>query len=99
MIVIAATQKPSNDIIPTFVRDLFSFRMALRCTTPEASDTILGQGWASQGYSAATLDPTTRGVGYLLAEGSVPLKLRTHYLDDDSIAELAQLAARRRNPW
>src|SRR5262249_51212830 len=41
MIVIAATQKPSNDIIPTFVRDLFSFRMALRCTTPEASDTIL----------------------------------------------------------
>ena len=99
MIVIAATQKPSNDIIPTFVRDLFSFRMALRCTTPEASDTILGQGWASQGYSAATLDPTTRGVGYLLAEGSVPVKLRTHYLDDDAIAELAQLAARRRNPW
>jgi DNA segregation ATPase FtsK/SpoIIIE-like protein len=99
MIVIAATQKPSNDIIPTFVRDLFSFRMALRCTTPEASDTILGQGWASQGYSAATLDPTTRGVGYLLAEGSVPVKLRTHYLDDDAIGELAQLAARRRNPW
>ena len=99
MIVIAATQKPSNDIIPTFVRDLFSFRMALRCTTPEASDTILGQGWASQGYSAATLDPTTRGVGYLLAEGSVPVKLRTHYLDDNAIAELAQLAARRRNPW
>ena len=99
MIVIAATQKPSNDIIPTFVRDLFSFRMALRCTTPEASDTILGQGWASQGYSAATLDPTTRGVGYLLAEGSVPVKLRTHYLDDDAIAELAQLAARLRNPW
>ena len=38
IIVIAATQKPSNEIIPTFVRDLFSFRMALRCTTPEASD-------------------------------------------------------------
>ena len=89
MIVIAATQKPSNDIIPTFVRDLFSFRMALRCTTPEASDTILGQGWAKQGYSASTLDPTARGVGYLLAEGAVPVKLRTHYLDDDAIAELA----------
>ena len=59
MIVIAATQKPSNDIVPTFVRDLFSFRMALRCTTPEASDTILGQGWAKEGYSASTLDPTT----------------------------------------
>jgi hypothetical protein len=99
MIVIAATQKPSNDIIPTFVRDLFSFRMALRCTTPEASDTILGQGWASQGYSASTLDPTARGVGFLLAEGAVPVKIRTHYLDDSSVARLAALAASRRDPW
>jgi DNA segregation ATPase FtsK/SpoIIIE-like protein len=92
IIVIAATQKPSNEIIPTFVRDLFSFRMALRCTTPEASDTILGQGWASQGYSASTLDPTTRGVGFLLAEGAAPRKIRTHYLSDDDIAALAKRA-------
>jgi DNA segregation ATPase FtsK/SpoIIIE-like protein len=99
MIVIAATQKPSNDIVPTFVRDLFSFRMALRCTTPEASDTILGQGWASQGYSASTLDPTTRGVGFLLAEGAVPVKIRTHYLDDDAIVRLAAEAQSRRDPW
>jgi hypothetical protein len=99
MIVIAATQKPSNDIIPTFVRDLFSFRMALRCTTPDASDTILGQGWAAQGYSASTLDPTTRGVGFLLAEGAVPVKIRTHYLDDAAVSRLAALAASRRGPW
>ncbi len=99
MIVIAATQKPSNEIIPTFVRDLFSFRMALRCTTPEASDTILGQGWAKEGFSASTLDPTVRGVGYLLAEGASPVKIRTHYLDDDAIAELARLAALEADPW
>jgi hypothetical protein len=92
IIVIAATQKPSNEIIPTFVRDLFSFRMALRCTTPEASDTVLGQGWASQGYSASTLDPTARGVGFLLAEGAVPVKIRTHYLSDADIAALAKQA-------
>lgn len=92
MVVIAATQKPSNEIIPTFVRDLFSFRMALRCTTPEASDTVLGQGWASQGYSASTLDPTARGVGFLLAEGAVPIKIRTHYHSDDDIAALTKRA-------
>jgi hypothetical protein len=96
MIVVAATQKPSNDIVPTYVRDLFSFRMALRCTTPEASDTILGQGWAKEGYSASTLDPTLRGVGWLLAEGAVPIKVRTHYLDDDAIADLAGIAVARR---
>jgi DNA segregation ATPase FtsK/SpoIIIE-like protein len=92
IIVIAATQKPSSEIIPTFVRDLFSFRMALRCTTPEASDTVLGQGWASQGYSASTLDPTARGVGFLLAEGAVPVKIRTHYLADEDIAVLTTRA-------
>lgn len=96
MIVVAATQKPSNDIVPTYVRDLFSFRMALRCTTPEASDTILGQGWAKEGYSASTLDPTQRGVGWLLAEGAVPVKIRTHYLDDYAIADLADIAAAQR---
>jgi hypothetical protein len=96
IIVIAATQKPSSEIIPTFVRDLFSFRMALRCTTPEASDTVLGQGWASQGYSASTLDPTARGVGFLLAEGAVPVKIRTHYLDDATIAALTNRAERAR---
>ena len=99
MIVVAATQKPSSDIVPTYVRDLFSFRMALRCTTPEASDTILGQGWAKEGYSASTLDPTQRGVGWLLAEGAVPLKIRTHYLDDDAIADLADIAVARRRAW
>ena len=96
IIVIAATQKPSNEIIPTFVRDLFSFRLALRCTTPEASDTVLGQGWASQGYSASTISPTARGVGFLLAEGAVPVKIRTHYLDDDAIADLIARAESKR---
>jgi hypothetical protein len=99
MIVVAATQKPSNDIVPTYVRDLFSFRMALRCTTPEASDTILGQGWAKEGYSASTFDPMLRGVGWLLAEGAVPIKVRTHFLDDDAIADLAGIALARRSAW
>ncbi len=93
VVVLAATQKPSHDVVPTAVRDLFSFRLALRCTTPEASDTVLGQGWASQGFSAATVDPTARGVGFLLAEGGVPVKLRAAYLDDDALRTLAGRAA------
>ena len=38
-IVVAATQRPSHDIIPTSLRDLFAFRWAMRCSTPQASDT------------------------------------------------------------
>jgi FtsK/SpoIIIE family len=56
IIAIAATQKPSHEIVPTWIRDLFSYRIAMRCTSSDASDTILGQGWASRGCSAASID-------------------------------------------
>jgi hypothetical protein len=92
MVTVATTQKPSADVVPTFLRDLFGFRWALRCSTPEASDTILGRGWASQGYSAAQVDPTARGVGLLLQEGGVPVRLRSCWLDDLDLAELARRA-------
>jgi DNA segregation ATPase FtsK/SpoIIIE, S-DNA-T family len=96
MITVATTQKPSADVVPTYLRDLFGFRWALRCSTPEASDTILGRGWASQGYSAAQIDPTARGVGLLLQEGGVPVRLRACYLDDLDLAELARRAEQLR---
>ncbi|MPY81396.1 MAG: hypothetical protein GEV04_24005, partial [Actinophytocola sp.] len=44
IIVLAATQRPSGDIVPTSLRDLIGFRWALRCATRDASDTILGSG-------------------------------------------------------
>jgi hypothetical protein len=96
VIVLAATQKPSSDVIPTSVRDLFGFRWALRCATREASDTILGSGWATEGCSAAEIDPGSRGVGYLLHEGGVPVRLRAAYLDDAAIAGVAARAAELR---
>jgi DNA segregation ATPase FtsK/SpoIIIE-like protein len=89
VIVLAATQKPSHDIIPTSLRDLFGFRWALRCSTPQASDTVLGQGWASQGFSAATVDSAARGVGFLLHEGGLPVRLRSFHLSDSDLEDLA----------
>ena len=34
VIVCAATQKPAADVVPSALRDLFGFRLALRCNTP-----------------------------------------------------------------
>jgi hypothetical protein len=99
VIVLAATQKPSSDIVPTSLRDLFGFRWALRCSTPQSSDTILGSGWASQGYSAADVDGAYRGIGYLLHEGGTPIRLRAHYLDDAALAALANRAEALRAAW
>jgi len=81
-----------GDVISTGLRDLFAFRWALRCTTPQASDTVLGQGWASHGYNAAELDPACPGVGWLLHERGLPVRCRTHYLDDDQVEQLAARA-------
>ena len=85
----AATQKPSGDTIPTYLRDLFAVRWAFRCSTSDASDTILGKGWARAGYSADTIDVAHRGVGYLLHEGGRPVRLRTFYLADLELYALA----------
>lgn len=92
VIVLAATQKPAADVIPTSLRDLFGFRWALRCTTAAASDTVLGSGWAAGGYDASDVDPAARGVGWLLHEGGVPRLLRSYCLDDDTIDAIAERA-------
>jgi S-DNA-T family DNA segregation ATPase FtsK/SpoIIIE len=93
VIVIAATQKPAADVVPSALRDLFGFRLAMRCTTRDASDTILGQGWATNGHSAATIAPDQRGIGFLLAEDGLPRRMRAFYLDDETVDQLAHRAA------
>ena len=92
VIVLAATQKPAAEVIPTSLRDLFGFRWALRCLTPQASDTVLGAGWAGLGHTTSAVDAADRGVGLLLAEGGMPVRLRACWLDDDQLATLAARA-------
>jgi DNA segregation ATPase FtsK/SpoIIIE-like protein len=100
VIVCAATQKLASDVVPSALRDLFGFRLALRCNTPQASDTILGQGWATLGHSAATIAPGQRGVGLLLAEDGTPTRLRGFHLTDTDVDALAERAiALRAEGW
>jgi DNA segregation ATPase FtsK/SpoIIIE, S-DNA-T family len=99
VIVIAATQRPSVDIIPTSLRDLFGYRLAFRCTTEISSDIILGQGWAKTGYNAADIAPEDLGVGLLRAEGGIPRRIKTAYLSDAQIEHIVSYAAwLRRGP-
>ena len=98
VIFVAATQKPSGDTIPTYLRDLFAFRWAFRCTTPQVSDTILGAGWSTAGYTAYSIDAAHRGVGSLWHEGGEPVRMRSFYLTDDDLTQLARRAERLRKP-
>ena len=96
IIMIAATQRPSADIIPTSLRDLFGFRVAFRCTTDSSSDIILSVGWAKEGYSARSIRPEDIGVGWILAEGGIPRRFKAAYLTDDQIRAVIAAALRRR---
>jgi len=52
----------------------------------------LGAGWAAEGYSASSIDPVMRGIGYVLAEGGVPRRMRTFSLSDFEIASIVRHA-------
>ena len=84
----------ARDVVPTALRDLFGFRLAMRCNTPQASDTILGQGWASAGADASTIPGGQRGVGYLLAEGERPERIKGFHLCDDDVRAISERASR-----
>jgi hypothetical protein len=100
VVVLASTQKPASEIIPTNLRDLIGIRLAMRCTNPDQSDTILGKGHAGQGFSASRIRPDkdSRGEGLLLADDSIPQRIKCFYLDDDAIRRLVSNASQKREP-
>ena len=93
MPVVAATQRPSVDIIPKSLRDLFGYRAAFRCTSHGSSDIILGDGWTGAGISATDISPLNHGEAFLIAEGGTPQRIKAAYLSDADIIALADHAA------
>jgi S-DNA-T family DNA segregation ATPase FtsK/SpoIIIE len=93
VITLAATQKPDGDSVPTGIRDILSIRWAMRCLTPQASDTVLGQGYAASGHNAQTILKSQRGVGILMSgEAAEPELVIGHYYDDDQVAVILRRA-------
>ncbi|MEU4162555.1 FtsK/SpoIIIE domain-containing protein [Actinoplanes sp. NPDC026670] len=93
IIVVAATQRPSSDIILPSLRDLFAWRFAGRCTNDVSSDIVLGHGWAAKGYSSNTVDPQNQGCGFLIGEGGIPGLVKAAYLTNNDIIRVADYAA------
>jgi S-DNA-T family DNA segregation ATPase FtsK/SpoIIIE len=91
--VAGATQRPSSDIIPPSLRDIFAWRFAGRCTNDVSSDIILGHGWFKKGYSSNTVDPDNQGCGYLIGERGTPMLVKAAYLSNDDIIRVADYAA------
>jgi S-DNA-T family DNA segregation ATPase FtsK/SpoIIIE len=93
VVTLAATQKPDSDSVPTGIRDILSIRWAMRCLTPQASDTVLGQGYAAAGHNAQDILKSQRGVGiYMDGEGAEPDLTLSYYYDDDEVEVIIERA-------
>lgn len=82
ILLVLATQRMTKDAIPPELKGVCSLRWAMRCPDVVASNAVLGPGAAGAGYDASEIPRSHRGVGILDADGSDPVKLRSHYLDD-----------------
>lgn len=89
VIPVMATQRPTQDVVPRSLSDLFGLRMAFRTANAANSDVVLGEGLAARGYNAADIELESRGVGLLLAEGARPEKVKVTWVPDELIADLS----------
>jgi S-DNA-T family DNA segregation ATPase FtsK/SpoIIIE len=97
VIVSAATQRPSADVVPTNIRDIVGVRWAMGCATPTSSDMVLGAGKAAEGFSASKIDGGAKGTGYLLTDEGRPTLMRSYLITDADLDHLAAEAYRIRN--
>ncbi len=98
IMLLAATQKPDAKSTPTGFRDQFGVKFALRVTTRDASEAVLGAGAYGEGLDASKLSPDALGCGLLRGtgdSGSVQggRTVRT-YLADSTDAETICLRGR-----
>ena len=66
----AATQRPSADLVPTFVRNLFHVAISFKAQRRTDSDVIPGGGWASDGVDASKL--SSPGEFWIVGAGDGP---------------------------
>ena len=84
--VIAATQKPDSTVVPTGLRDLFKYRLGLRCGARGQAETIAAEVAAE----LCTIPADAPGTGYLLTDAGMYARVRCFYLTDSDLEHLAR---------
>lgn len=87
--VIAATQRPSSDVIPTSLRDLFVQRVAFATSTVEMSRMVLGDGARSDEPGPESIGANERGVGFVTSDGDRGLtRFKAYWVSDEDVKSL-----------
>lgn len=102
VVLVLATQRPSGKTTPTELRDVIGTRYALRVTTREFSEMILGSGSYKAGLDASQFLASHKGVGILLGadDGELTDKggqtVRSHLIDGPALEGITERARRLR---
>jgi S-DNA-T family DNA segregation ATPase FtsK/SpoIIIE len=101
VLLVLATQVPEVDVVRGRLRQNLVVRAAMNTESPQASNTILGDGMAGQGYDASMIPLSQRGRCWLDTPDTGTVPARSGLVEDDDrppiIAEGQELrdAARR----
>lgn len=88
IITVLGTQRPDGEAITPRMRDMLTYRAALRCLSTDASNMILGTGMSAAGFDATMFAPNEQGMCWLRADRGQPQLMRWGYLPPVAAAEL-----------
>lgn len=88
IITVLGTQRPDGEAITPRIRDMLTYRAALRCLSTDASNMILGTGMSTSGFDATMFAPNEQGMCWLRADRGQPQLMRWGYLPPVVAAEL-----------
>jgi S-DNA-T family DNA segregation ATPase FtsK/SpoIIIE len=83
IVLVLATQSPKVDVVPSRLRGNCAGRWAMRVESATASNTILGDGTAGEGYDASKIEnaKSTRGRGWLTTPDTGFIEARSLFVD------------------
>ncbi|MEU6397858.1 FtsK/SpoIIIE domain-containing protein [Streptomyces cinnamoneus] len=83
IVLVLATQTPKVEVIPSRLRGNCAGRWAMRVESATASNTILGDGAAGDGYDASEIENSkaTRGRGWLTTPDTGFIEARSLFVD------------------
>ena len=100
--MLAATQKPSSDVVPTSIRDLFGYRLGV----PLLESAGVGHDPRPGLGEPGVLRRDDRSPGFEASAGCCtravfPIRMRSFWLDDDTIRDIAAraTAVREQEQW
>lgn len=83
VLLVGATQVPEVDVVPARLRQNLISRAAMNTESPQASNTILGDGMAGQGYDASMIPLDQPGRFFFKSPDLGTVSLRSFFMDDD----------------